>query len=296
MPDYRHGFGPFGHICRAADTPAVRAASWVGRLVVALSALLFAAPLAWAQQAPAERITVEYAPPDDARHKPLHDLIKDNQGLERVREVLQPVRWPRTLRLTLKSCDGEANAWYEDGAVTICYEYLDDMWDGANSSRRPAAISRADAFVGPFVDMVLHEGAHALFDLLKIPLLGREEDAANTIAAYLVLQLPKETKRRLVLGGAYAYTRGLNVNRARDLTRLRLTVTRHVKAADEHSSGAQRLYNLLCIAYGSDQVLFADLVEKGFLPKERAEICEGEYRQIDHAYNALIAPHTDRGR
>jgi hypothetical protein len=267
-----------------------------GRLAVALFTWLCVSPAGLAQPATAERVVVEYVPPTDPSHKPLHDLVRNNQGLERVRDVLAPIRWPRTLRLTLKSCDGEANAWYEDAGVTVCYEYLEEFWNNANSSRRPAAISRDDAFIGPFVDMVLHEAAHGIFDLLKVPLFGREEDAADQLAAYTVLQLPAETKRRLILASAYTYTRGLNVNRASDLNRPRLRVTRHVLASDEHGSGAQRLYNLMCIAYGSDQQLFADLLEKGFLPKERADMCEAEYRQIDYAYRTLIAPHSDGRR
>jgi Putative metallopeptidase len=26
-----------------------------------------------------------------------------------------------------KGCDGESNAWYEDGAITICYEYIEEI-------------------------------------------------------------------------------------------------------------------------------------------------------------------------
>jgi hypothetical protein len=268
------------------------------RLAGAFAAILAAAIAGRAQTVPlrAERIAIEYVEPSDPAHRPLRDLLKDNQALERVREVLVAVRWPRTLRLELKGCDGEANAWYGDAAVTVCYEYLDDMWNSANSARRPAAISREDAFVGPMADVFLHEAAHALFDLLNIPLLGREEDAADQLAAYYVLQFPREVKRGLIIGAAYAYASELKVRSARDLTRRRLEVGRHITYSDEHGTPAQRLYNLLCIAYGSDKELFADVVTKGFLPEERAEICEDEYRQIDHAYRSLIAPHLDSRR
>jgi hypothetical protein len=268
------------------------------RLAGAFAAILAAAIAGRAQTVPprAERIAIEYVEPSDPAHRPLRDLLKDNQALERVREVLVAVRWPRTLRLELKGCDGEANAWYGDAAVTVCYEYLDDMWNSANSARRPAAISREDAFVGPMADVFLHEAAHALFALLNIPLLGREEDAADQLAAYYVLQFPREVKRGLIIGAAYAYASELKVRSARDLTRRRLEVGRHITYSDEHGTPAQRLYNLLCIAYGSDKELFADVVTKGFLPEERAEICEDEYRQIDHAYRSLIAPHLDSRR
>jgi hypothetical protein len=48
------------------------------------------------------------------------------------------------------------------------------------------------------------------------------------------------------------------------------------------------------MAYGADPKLFADVVEKGFLPKDRAEICESEYIQVSHAFDTLIGPHIDR--
>ena len=72
-------------------------------------------------------------------------------------------------------------------------------------------------------------------------------------------------KRKLILASAYTYARELKVRRARDLRRPRLQVAHHVAYADEHGTPAQRLYNLLCIAYGSDIKLFADLGEKQFL-------------------------------
>ena len=64
--------------------------------------------------------------------------------------------------------------------------------------------------------------------------------------------------------------------------------------ADAHGTPAQRFYNLLCIAYGADPQLFGDVVEKGLLPKDRAEDCEDEYQQVAFAYQKLIGPHIDR--
>ena len=36
-------------------------------------------------------------------------------------------------------------------------------------------------------------------------------------------------------------------------------------------------------------------VARGYLPKDRAEMCDDEYQQIDFAYRTLIAPHQDGG-
>jgi Putative metallopeptidase len=261
-----------------------------------LASLLGATGLANAQPAPTDRVVIEYVEPVQPTHKPLERLLREHRALELVRDLLAPVRWPRPLRLELKGCDGVANAWYEDAVVTVCYEYLEEISEKANSASRPAAITRDGALIGPLADVFLHEASHALFDMLSIPLLGREEDAADQLAAYYVLQLPKEVKLRLILGGAWAYASELKVRQPRDLYRRRLEVGRHVTFADEHGTTAQRLYNLLCIAYGSDKELFAGVVEKGFLPQERADACEYEYQQVGFAYKALIAPHVDGAR
>ena len=265
-------------------------------LAALVLALLCAGSAESATPPKGKRVVIDYVLPDNPEHKPLYDLLRQHQALERVQTLLVPIRWPRTLRLEVKGCDGESNAWYEQGIVTVCYEYLDDLWRSANSPKRPDYITREDAFVGPFIDVFLHEAGHAMFDLLKVPLLGREEDAADQVAAYLVLQLPKEQKRGLVLGNAYSYASELKVRRARDLSKRRFEVGRHIAFSDEHGTPAQRLYNLLCVAYGSNARLFADVVEKGYLPKERAEGCPDEYKQIDFAYRRLISPHIDARR
>jgi hypothetical protein len=66
--------------------------------------------------------------------------------------------------------------------------------------------------------------------------------------------------------------------------------------ADMHGTPAQRFYNVLCIAYGADKQLFGDIVEKGYLPKDRAKDCKDEYQQVAYAYEKLIGPHVDRAR
>jgi len=263
---------------------------------VIVYAAMFALGPACAQPATKHRVAIEYVAPVNAAHQPIFEFLKRNQALERVRDILALVRWPRTLRFEVRGCDGESNAWYGDASITFCYEYLDDIWSRANAPARPASITQEDAFIGPFTEVSLHEAAHALFDLLQIPVLGREEDAADQLASYYMLQFPKETKSRLILGAAYAYASELKVRSARDLYKPRLRLGRHIAFADEHGTPAQRLYNLLCIAYGSDKELFAEVVEKRYLPDERAEICEGEYQQVEFAYRTLIEPHVDGAR
>ena len=62
----------------------------------------------------------------------------------------------------------------------------------------------------------------------------------------------------------------------------------------DHSTPQQRFYDLVCLAYGSNREMFADLVEKGYLPEQRAEGCEEQFRKSMHAFNVLIGPYIDQ--
>jgi Putative metallopeptidase len=253
-----------------------------------VSAILCALPLLTTPVVAAgkpDRIRVEYVPPKDRAHQPIYEAIMRQRALERVRQMLSPLRLPRILQMKVEGCDGVSNAWYDEGAVTVCYEYLDELWKNMPEQQTASGIAPIDALIGPFMDVFLHEAGHAVFDILQVPLFGREEDAADQFSAYIMLRFGKAEARRLILGSAYQYKGDLGDK----------TVSLDLKKfSDEHGTPAQRFFNLLCIAYGSDNKLFGDLVDKGYLPKDRAEGCEGEYHQIAHAMARLIAPHVDK--
>jgi hypothetical protein len=105
----------------------------------------------------------------------------------------------------LKGCDGEADAWYDENAITICYEYISELWKNMPAKTTVLGIEPMDTVIGPLSDTTLHEFAHALFDMLNVPVLGREEDAADQVAAYINLHFGKALARRLMMGTAYAY-------------------------------------------------------------------------------------------
>jgi Putative metallopeptidase len=70
--------------------------------------------------------------------------------------------------------------------------------------------------------------------------------------------------------------------------------TATTKFSNVHGTPAQRFYNVLCIAYGVDKKLFVDVVEKKYLPEDRADGCEEEYEQAAFAFRTLIKPHIDK--
>jgi hypothetical protein len=231
-------------------------------------------------------VSVRYVPPKNAAHQPISEELQDLRFLEKLQELLGPFRLPGTLLVQVEGCDGDANASYENTVITICYEYVDQLWKTMPAETTVSGVAPVDALVGPLLDTCLHEFAHAIFEMLRVPVLGREEDAADQVSAYIILNLGKAEARRLIGGVSYAH------KTEADSAMASLAMTQF---ADAHGTPAQRFYNVLCIAYGADAQLFGDFVEKGHLPKERAEDCKDEYQQVANAYEKLIGPHVDHG-
>ena len=230
------------------------------------------------------RVSIRYVPPKVPAHQRIYTELKQRGALEKLQEVLSPYRLPRTLRISLAECDGEPDAFYEDNAITICYEYINELWENMPRETTPAGIAPFDTIVGPLVEVTLHEFAHALFDMLELPVFGREEDAADQVAAYILLQFGESEARRLIAGTAHAY----NIDEERS------GQCRSMEDyAGEHGTPAQRFFNVLCMAYGADSKLFGDIVSKGYLPQTRAEYCDEEYEQVQDAFELLVHPHLD---
>jgi Putative metallopeptidase len=259
----------------------------IPRLVAAAWAPLVVMPPlpATAAEAQASRLQIEYFEPKNPAYKPTMDLLKERRTLEKLKEVFSPFRLPIDLTLRTGDCSGVANAWYDSGAMTICYEYVQEILQGLPGETTADGITRTDAAIGQFFYVVAHEMGHAAFELFKIPVFGRAEDAADQFSTYIMLQFGKEQARKLISGAAYSYKNNIQNSK----------VTAPLAAfSDVHGAPAQRFYNLVCLAYGADPVLFADVVDKGYLPKDRASSCKREYDQVTFAFHDLIGPHIDQ--
>jgi hypothetical protein len=214
----------------------------------------------------------------------IYQRLKNVNFLERYSQFISPVKLPLTLRLFTEQCGpaaGESNAFYSPSqrSITLCYEYVRDFEDGAPKQTTPEGITRADAIVGAVVSTMLHETGHAVYNLLQIPVLGREEDAGDQLAAFVMLQFGREIARTTIKGAAWKW-------HSRDFARPLLS--------DEHSTAPQRLATYLCMAYGKDREGFQDLVDAGWLPKTRVPNCPREYEQARLAFNTTLLLHINQ--
>jgi len=256
--------------------------------VVAASVVLWGTPLsAQTERAPlvTDQVRVTLAPPMEARHQPIRDSLQQRNVPGLIRSILSPVRLPRELLIEIKGCDGSEDTYYNDSVVTLCYEYIELLQRHSPSMGTPGGVARADALLGAIIDTLLHEAGHGIFDLLEIPVLGREEDAADFYAAYTALQLRHEDSMRIVEGAAYMFA-----SEARTALEKPFGTGAY---AGEHGLAPQRYFNYLCMAYGSNPSAFNQLAMDGGLPLSRFEACTEEYALLKRAFDKLIIPNMD---
>src|SRR5262249_25947681 len=154
------------------------------------------------------------------------------------------------------------SAFVPGGGVTICYEYVAEIERLAPTARTRYGVTREVAVTGAFVQVVLHEMARAVFDVLQVPVWGREADAADKLAGFIMLQFAPGVARPLSPAPAL-------FSEAADPT------WPGSAFSDVRTPEAQRFYNSLCIAYGgpsSDEFkVFLDLIAS--LKLKRARHC-----------------------
>jgi hypothetical protein len=268
-----------------ADAVARMTSTRLSLAFLILGALL-CAPAAAADEARTNRIKIEYVPPTNPAHQKLYEMLKSRGALEKLQQIFAPFKLPLDLPIKTAGCDGDANAWYErpekKPSITICYEYVAAF--NLTKETTPAGITPSDAIAGQFFYVAAHEMGHAVFDLDDIPIFGRLEDAADQFATYIMLQFGKGQARALIGGAAYAY---------RDDVRDKNISAPLQAFSSNHGAPQARFYNLLCLAYGADQKVFGDLIEKGYLPEDRAKGCKREYSEVAYAFKHLIRPHVD---
>ena len=228
-----------------------------------------------------------YEEPADEKHRIIRQLMQERRILETVAALLNSFRLPRELTLEVRGCQGRENAWYGFDRAIFCYEYVDLIQRHAPKVATPGGVQRGDAIVGAVIDTLFHEAAHGIFDLLQIPVMGREEDAADFFSIYLMLQFPPDDARRLIEGIAF----NMGSEARKDFSERPLPQ----KFAGPHGPNVQRHYNVLCLAYAADQALFNNVVPAG-LPPWRARSCWEEWAMLKRAFTRLILPHVDEAR
>jgi hypothetical protein len=140
----------------------------------------------------------------------------------------------------------------------------------------------AEFVSGNMLFVLLHELAHATIAELDLPVLGKEEDAADAFASLTLIHIKSAFSERVLTEAAKGWF---------------MADRRDVKEGDtlpyydEHGLNQQRAFQIVCYMVGADPIRFKDLATETKLPKERQESCSEDYRKAAKAWGVLLQPH-----
>jgi hypothetical protein len=257
------------------------------------------------------------AQPLSVQHTAVREAMMKRRVLENYAEFLSPLRLPTTYRVFASDCTGAAwdSPYYDPSNhwMNMCYSFVGDAIAKATYLVKNQAamklwtpVSEEQLMAGLFAAAVLHESGHAVFDLLGVPVFGREEDAADQMAAFIALQFGTETARTIIKGFAYYWGYEAIVDKA-DPAAVSVQIpdnsgedadTRCFQDAfcafsDMHGTASQRMYNTLCLAYGGNHAAFQDMIDAHWLPADRVANCDREYQQAYRAFAKTVYPFID---
>jgi len=152
-----------------------------------------------------------------------------------------------------------------------------------NRGKTPQQIKDGVEFVTGNVLFVLgHETGHALISVFEIPVLGREEDAADALASLVALKMGNSFADRVVSNAA----RGWFLSDQRDKKEGTSS-----PFYDEHGLDLQRAYNIVCLLVGGAPEKFMGLANEVKLPKERQDTCRFDFSNAEWSWGEVLKPH-----
>lgn len=136
--------------------------------------------------------------------------------------------------------------------------------------------------LGNTMFVMAHELGHGLINEMSMPVLGRDEDAADSFATVTALNLGSKFSERVLIEAA----KGWVLSSKRDKKR-----GEALAFYDEHGLDLQRAYNVVCFMYGSNPEKYKALAADTKLPEERQEACSYEWKNTAWSWEEMLKKH-----
>jgi hypothetical protein len=172
----------------------------------------------------------------------------------------------------------------EDNSITLPYQFATAVIGVISQTNPQGTETEWGEAVGAVNSFIFaHEFGHALIHNFNLPVLGREEDAADGIATVLLLKAPE--------GATYA----AEAAEFWDAFSGRQNPPALAEYADNHSFDRQRAYNILCWVGGSDEAILQALAENEIVPEERLASCPAEWALLRESAEQVLSPDLKHG-
>jgi hypothetical protein len=136
--------------------------------------------------------------------------------------------------------------------------------------------------IGNTLFVLAHEVGHGVINEMDLPVLGREEDAADSFAIATAIKMNTKFSERVL----EEQIKGLLFSTKRDKKEGEAPAF-----YDEHGLDPQRAYNIVCYMYGSNPEKYKQLATDTKLPKERQDTCVVDYKNMAWSWDEMLKPH-----
>jgi hypothetical protein len=143
-------------------------------------------------------------------------------------------------------------------------------------------IDRVEFVTGNTLFILLHELGHVHISEMKLPVLGREEDEADTFAAIRMLAIGTSFSQRVLAKAS----QGWFLNERRD----EQTGAKPLYY-DGHNLSPQRAYQIVCLMVGSDPAKFKTLADDAKMPEDRQQSCKRDYAKASRSWDMVLKPY-----
>ncbi len=169
----------------------------------------------------------------------------------------------------------------QSNKIQIPYSFLNEVKNRFKRAKySQSGVSVLDASLDSVMHTLFHELAHALIYMHDIPVIGKEEDAADGLATILLIEF-FDDGAEIAISAADLF----------DLESEDIVEFEEADFWDDHSLDLQRFYSTLCHVYGSNPTKYATLIKEVGFSEYRAETCINEYENILRSWLLLLTPH-----
>lgn len=131
--------------------------------------------------------------------------------------------------------------------------------------------------------ILYHEMGHLFVGELGLPVLGKNEDAADSLAAVLLLDENADWSDAVLRDSAEGwYLSPFNGD----------NVPGDWAFMDEHSLDKQRAFFFVCMMVGNNQEYYGELATEYGMDADRQEKCKYIYQQAHDSWTQLLDPHA----
>ena len=235
---------------------------------------------------PSGVIRVVYDPPKSEAAREARQVLRLGGTDGVAKGFTNAFKLPRDLRIHV--VNKFTGPYYDPGTrtITLSYGFVEYvarllLANNPELAKDQNELGKQWAAINGFI--LVHEFGHAFVDLFDLPVLGREEDAADAMASVFMTEF--------VDGGAeYAF----DAANFFDLLSARQRELAPSDYWDEHSLDKQRAYSIVCWIAGANEQDYEVIKEAGILGEDRLRSCPAEYQQRVKAWNKLLQPHLRR--